>query len=347
MKIDGEAHMVAMDNAKHLADAASQAARQSISTRAALIKSRQEELAMRERENIRMQKEAEAKKKKEESDKKKQAEKELKKKEKEELKVKKKAEKAAKKQAEQEQQDDDAEGAEGDKKRRRGRGAEELHEGEDPPCLTNRFVDFEAPTFDSLDSFLHAVIQGVPSLWKARRTPMKKVIEIAGLVDDKKTLNNVSVLLQSEWRSFLSTFAAEVEGNPELNKRCKACPRELQTHMESLAMDPLIQEFLEDQTTNPNVEYQVDPALVMERAVLGDKIKETLDVAKGKGLSDHAKAMESELALYNNLHLVGVPKGKVFAGIFSGLYPHVVYQMEGTRAIALARASDVSWLNFM
>lgn len=80
--------------------------------------------------------------------------------------------------------------------------------------------------------------------------------------------------------------------------------------------------------------------VVMEEAVL----KDLLDECRGscKDAKDEIKKMKNEVAMYSTLHMVGQPKGKVFSGTFGGLFPHIVYQLEGTKAIALVRAAEVS-----
>ena len=81
---------------------------------------------------------------------------------------------------------------------------------------------------------------------------------------------------------------------------------------------------------------------VMEESVIKELLNK-FSVEKKKQLSEEdAKKMSNEINMYTTLHMVGMPQGKVFAGTFGGLFPHLVYQMEGVKAISLVRASDVA-----
>lgn len=331
--------MTALQNAKSFADAAFQSGKQSASTRAALLKSKHDEKQMEEKEEQRLQKEAAAKRMKEEKDRKTAEEKELKRQKKEAE----KAEKKEKKRREKEEGNDAGEegGRKGGKDRRRGRGAEELQEGQDPACLTTRLPDSEITVMDDLTMFVESLPLGIPCVWKARRPPLKKVLEAHGDCTGKD-LHNASVLIQQEWKNFLSNLAEDLQGNSNIKKRCRACSEDMQLHRDALSMDSMVQKHLEQSlgTHDPSTE----PATVIEVDALCESMNQVAKIATDrKWPEDKVKAMQQEIAMYKHLHMVGMPKGQVFSGVFTGLYPHLVYQMEGTRAMALVSTSDVAW----
>ena len=229
------------------------------------------------------------------------------------------------------------------KGRRRAKGADELIDGEDPPCLTNKLHNAELPVADSLDAFISLMVQGIPVLFRARRSPLKKIIEQQGTVDPK-VLHSTSVALQGEWKSHLSAFAEDVETNPDVMKRNKPCTPEVMSYMNELSLDQLVQAYLEEQAVEKTDDF--DPCCVMERPLLEEILENTVKLAETSGdvPADKIKSMQSEVQMYTQMHTNAFAKGKRFAGVFSGLFPHVQYQMEGTKAMAMVSIKDVTWV---
>ena len=333
-------HMKSIDAAKSLGEAALQSAKQCLATRNALKQARIEEQNEAEKERIRLEKAAEAAEKKRALQKEKDDEKERKRLEKEAQKRDK--EDKRKKDKEQEKEADDADKQKG---RRRGRGHDELVDGEDPACLTNRFADVEMRVVDSHEEFAQSMIWGKPLIWRARRPPFKKVLQSCSSSMPSKELNSACTLLQAEWKSFLSSFAEEVAGDGSMKKRNKTCSAEVQGFREALSFDRHVAAHMETELANNDPTADDDDDLghcvVMEEAVLKELLDEFRDSSKG-AKDEIMRRMQHEVSMYSTLHMVGMPKGKVFSGTFGGLYPHVVYQLEGTKAIALVRAADVS-----
>ena len=335
--------MVAQTNVIHLADAAIQSAKQCLSTRAALRQARLDEKKEIEKEQARLEKEKVAEAKRAAQKKKRDEEKEKKREKKEHDKEEKKKKKEAEDQAEAEQ---GAGAGPGVKGRRRGKGADELEEGIDPPCLTNRFQSAEVPTVDDLPEFVRLCAQGVPVLWKARRPPLKRIIEEHGETTDKKALANMANVYVAEWKAFQSTLAEQASADPELRKRNKMCSPELQEHRDALSLDSQVQALLEQEIADGSSVHS-DPCMVMERSLLKDYMKDFSEYAtRTLGDSQRGKdimaRMKQETSTYDTLHLVGMPQTKTFSGTFGGLFPHVVYQIEGTKVCALVRAADVT-----
>ena len=322
--------------AQSIADGAAQAGKQARQDRRALKQARADEEAAKEREQKRMEKEAARKRKAEEAKAKKDMEKEQKKQAAAQLKAKKDKEKkqaaAAKKQ----------EGKGKQASRRRGRGADELNES-DPACLLNWLAEFEAPVVEQLDDFLAGVAQGVPTVWRARRIPLRRVMEGAG-THDSKELNAACTRLHAEKMAFISEFAQVCEAEPDRIKKTKPCSEDLQEHTEALSMDNLVAGFLEKQAVNRTLD--IPPCMVMERAHVEDyfsKVREELE-AKYPDSPELQKNCDAEGSGRSKLNLIGMQRGKWFAGVIGGLYPHLSYQLQGTRAVALASIRDVTWI---
>ena len=333
-------HMKSIDAAKSLGDAALQSAKQCLATRNALRQARLDEQNEAEKEKIRIAKAAEAAEKKRVLQKEKNEEKERKRLEKEAQKQQK--EEKRKQDKEKEKEADDADKQKG---RRRGRGSDELVDGVDPACLTNKFTDCEVRVVDSQEEFAKSMIWGSPVVWRARRPPFKKVLQSCSPSMPSKELNSACTLLQAEWKSFLSKFAEEVAADQSIVKRNKSCSAEVQGFREALSFDRHVAAHKETELVNPDPTSDDDDDLghcvVMEEAVLKEQLDKFRDSHKG-AQDEIMKRMQHEVSMYSTLHMVGQNKGKVFSGHFGGLYPHVVYQLEGTKAIALVRASEVS-----
>lgn len=52
---------------------------------------------------------------------------------------------------------------------------------------------------------------------------------------------------------------------------------------------------------------------------------------------------ELNLSSYKSLHFVAFAHGKHFSGLVPGALPHVQYQVEGTRVMAMASLEDAPW----
>eukprot|EP00435_Cladocopium_sp_Y103_P010434 s3024_g2.t1 len=180
-----------------------------------------------------------------------------------------------KKEKQQEQGDEEPK----KKDRRRHKGADELVDGEDPPCLTNRFPCAEIPTIDDMEGFVAFMVYGVPVLWKARRPPMSKVIAQHGEISEKKQLANAANLLASEWKAFLSSLAEEAAADPAMKKKNKGCNTELQGFRDALSLDSQVQHFLEKEIEEPTTSF--DPCLVMERDMLKEYMAEFIAAPEG------------------------------------------------------------------
>lgn len=211
--------MKPIDAAKSFGEAALQSAKQCLATRNALRQARLDEQHEAEKEKIRLEKAAEAAEKKRVAQKEKDEEKERKRLEKEAQ----KREKEEKKKQDKEKDKKDADHADKQKGRRRGRGHDELVDGEDPACLTNKFTDCEVRVVDPQEEFAKSMVWGGPVVWRARRSPFKKVLQSWSSSMPSKELNSACTLLEAEWKSFLSKFAAEVAADQSIMKRNKAC----------------------------------------------------------------------------------------------------------------------------
>ena len=299
-------HMKSMQCAKSLADAACQSAKQCLSTRNALRQARLDEQKEIEKETIRLAKAAEAAEKKAQNQKKKDEEKDRKRIEKDN---KKKKDEEAKARNKDKEKTDDPEKQKG---RRRGRGQDELVEGEDPACLTSRFNSFEVPVLDSQPAFVQFFVHGIPCIWRARRSPLKKVVQTYSPSMPSKELNSAATLLQAEWKAFLSDFAAEVadDTTDKIKKKNRACSAEVQEHRAALSMDNQVQSFLESELVNPTLD--LEPCLVMEEAVLKDYMEQfKYSMIETDAIAEEVqKRTEHEISMYETLHMVAMPKGK-------------------------------------
>ena len=184
--------------ATSISEGALQAGKQAKQNRHALRQARIEEEAEKKREQARLQKAAEKRQKQEAAREKKEEEKVVKKAAADAQKTKRAEEKAAQPKAKAKSGT-----------RRRGRGHEELVEG-DAACLLNWLPNFECPVVDCYDKLLEGMAQGIPIIWRARRPPFRKVLEMDGTTTEAKALNNACAKLHAEKQAFISEFCPAV-----------------------------------------------------------------------------------------------------------------------------------------
>ena len=307
-------------NLKDIAEAALQSGRQARQTRVALRKALADEEAEKEKEAKRMEKEAAAQAKKDEAARKK-----------EEAKAKKKEELAKKKAEEKE-----AAAAAGGDKRRRGKGMDELAEG-DPPILRQRWPEREVPIVDCIEEFLNNIARGLPTIWRARRPPMKKVLDTANPGEDKQNSKGV-LLLRAEHKTFHGHFA-ELVAEGSTTRQPQFASEHAQPHLPALSFDGPISKVLEAQAAEPTL--GLDPSVVLDREIMTEFLKEAVEALDCPTEINKQKA-EGEAAMYNTLHHVGIKHGHKFAGVMQGLWGNLTYQMEGARVISLAALDDVA-----
>ena len=338
---EAECHIRAIQCAKDIVDAAYQSASQYKSTREAIRKARIEENKAREREELKRQKEAEASAKREAA----AAEKKRKQ---DEKKRKKDAEKkAAEDNKECDKEGDDGEG-EPSKKRRRGRGGDELGP-DDYPVLCNRFVGHDCiKVVDTLETFVGGCCSALPSIWRARRAPFKKVMD----ADDnytQKTSMAASTTIAAAVKAFTEEFAQVLETDPQKIKKTEKCPEEVLKHMEALSLEQQAIGVLEAEAENPTL-YLDELCMVIDRETMQEHIQRVVDSMSAPDHFGNAAAeplvhkAKNEQLLYNHSQFVGFAKGKSFSGVMTGLYPHLIYQLDGTRVIALVDIRHVAWL---
>lgn len=136
-----------------------------------------------------------------------------KKKEKEERKQR-QAEEKAKKAKTQTQTDADANDDDGEDRKtttRRGKGLNELGEG-DYPVLVSKFPGREVCVSkeEDHDSFLAAVVEGLPAVWRLKRSVVKKVLQLIPDINTKE-LRHCNNIFKSATDAFISDFAEKVE----------------------------------------------------------------------------------------------------------------------------------------
>ena len=344
-----EAHWKAMQLAKDLAGAAIQSARQYMSTREALRKARIEERKLREQEAKRKEKEEKQRKAKEE---KKAARLAAKQKKEEEKKAQKERERLAREAA-----GDGGDGPDGAKQskqtknRRAGKGRDELGEG-DPQVLVTRLRCHEIETKDDPTAFFKEMSFGSPCIWRARRVPLKRILQSSPDFVTDKDAAQASTSLQAEYKSWLSEFVQKCESQPEKVRSTKKASDEAQKAREALSLELDLGELFQQQMDPKTADPMVNPYFtVLERALVQDSLSATVErlksAAGGSGSAGHAAAQglqvaELEAMTWKSLQLVAQQQGKSFSGTMNGMYPHIIYQMEGTRAMALASILDAS-----
>lgn len=318
-------HLTALETFKHIVEAAAGSATQYRSIREALRKARVQENQAAEREKKRKEKEAETERKKAAAA---------------EARAKKKAaEKAAKaaRAAEEAEDDDDEAGADAGprkKKARRGRGVDEIGES-DFPVIANRFTDFEMPVVSTHEEFVKLCVSGKPAIWRSKRLLVKQVLEMDGEYD-QKSATNTNLAISAELKAFISEFAGLAESDPNKTKHTKIISEQIQMATEALSMDLCFQQHLDD---NPDhVRAHVCPRADVTEEL--ERLKQEIEDKDG----DNQRAVHQagqELNLFRLLQMVGFARGKSHDGVLSGLYPHLLYQMEGTRVIATVDIVDV------
>ena len=321
-------HWKALQLAKDFAEAAMQSATQYMSTREALRKARLEEQKALEAERKRQEKEAKVAAAKEAA----RIEREKKKTEKaKERKERKEADKLKK---DLEAQENKAGG------RRRGKGVDEMGEG-DAPVLLNKFPTREVHMVDSLEAFMKAMTHGMPVIWRARRIPLKRVLKDNPDYSDEKQANHAATLLQAEFKTWLEEFAQRLESQPDKVRMTKSCSEQIAGMREALSLEHQLGKMLDNQCDDLLHDPSLNPCCcLLDRAEMGEILDRLTEECKEVS-PDCGHAAVQEGMLWSYLHQVAHQKGKTYSGILSGMFPYLMYQMEGTRAMALASISDV------
>ena len=355
MKKDAEIHLSALHIGKNIVDAAHQSASQYKSIRNALKKAKRDETLAEEREAKRKKKDEESARKKE-----------VKAKERAEIKQQKLEEKHAKQQEQaaaaaeedddhQEDGEDERDGDGRKRKKRRVKGAVDEITDADYPCLANRFSGFEAQVADSLEAFSQACLLGHPVVWSNKRSQIKKLLDLS-FDFDSKTSASTNTALVSELKNFTSSFAEVVEGDPNKVKSTQLTSDQTQSATVALSLDFQFREALE---TIINGNLSKDDTLnyrhtcVLDREELINALSSKLEVVQGSAQEGDAgearpntpalRQAQQELNLYKSIQMVGFARGKQHDGVLSGLFPHLLYQMEGTRVITTCSILDVSF----
>ena len=325
--------MCALSIAKNMTEAAKQSASQCKQTRSAQRKAIQEEQAEKVREEKRKHKEAQ------------QAEKKAAEALKREKEKKDKQIEAAAKSAEKAAQEAIQNDGHGQEKRRRGKGADEL--GDAHPVLTTKFENHEVAVFDTLAKFRSALTTGMPIIWRARRAPFKKVMEAHSTLHDLKAIGQAVLLIRSEFKQQVEEFVDLIQKNPNTIKKPRVVGDEAQALLEPLSLDVPAQEQFEWIVNHPDEAQDSDPPYtVMERAVFQQVLDE---VMAGMSFPDDKSknAAEQEVGMYKLLHQIGFKKGELYSGYMQGMWPHVLYQQEGSRAVAFVSVDDALQLHLM
>lgn len=344
--------------------AAQQSAQQYMSTRHALIKARKDEDIAQQKEKARQEKQAKLQKEKEQKAKlaaqkreeRKQQQEEEKKKQEEERKQQQEEQNQSNKEKEDEVTADgkpeDGADADPSKKtqgagastRRRGRGGNELGP-DDLPVLTNRFQDHDIPTVDTMDGFVKAMLKGTPALWRARRLPLKKVLQDSGM--NQKDAHSMAIQLGTELKHFNNEFAQICNENPDKVKATNPLSEQVQDSRNSLSFEQVVCSALEleaqlAQKGEPTQGLNCE-SCVLERDAFLEEFDEVSKSIHGRATNvDVAKKnIEQERLLWGKGQLVAQQRGKTFTGVLSGLFPHVVYQSEGTKATAMVSIHEV------
>ena len=346
-----ETHYKSMKLALDLIEAAQQSAQQYMSTRQALIKARKDEESAKQKEKTRQEKQAKLQKEREAKAKVAAEKREERKKQQEEQK---------REQAEKDNTGEgdggcengaDGEGEGGDagdesatkktpgsSNRRRGRGGNEMG-SDDLPVLANRFQDHDIPTFSELKGFVKAMLKGTPALWRARRPPLKKVLQDSGM--SQKVSQNMAIQMGTELKQFISDFAQKCNDDPDKVKSTHPLSEPIQDTRNSLSFEHEACAALELQA---QLEQKGEPtedlncaSCVLERDVFLDEFDEVSKAIqiRAANVEMAKKTIEQERLLWGKAQLVAQQHGKTFTGVISGLFPHVIYQCEGTKAMAM------------
>lgn len=332
--------MRTVTTARHFIDAAHQSASQYKSTREALRKARLEEQRAHEREKKKREKEferAKAKEKTAEDRKRKKAEKD--------------AAKAATAAAEAERKANENEREDSTAARRRGKGSAELT-NEDLPILVNRYGQ-EVPVVDTMEKICASSLTCDPVIWRARRLPLKKILESSGL--SSKNATNANMMLQAELKGFISESAERFENDPAKSKCTKCCSDQAQAINEALTFEYAIRQAWDEAANDSEAIQAREPCLVVERPELQqamDRIVAETEIKAAKAQADgnppdpcavaHASASRQEATSFSKLHMLALRKGSTFSGVMPGLFPHLIFQSEGNRAMALVAIAEVT-----
>ena len=318
-----------MEIGKEITEAATQSSVQYRSNREALKKARLLEQREKNKEGKRMEKEAAAQKKKDE-------------KEKERL------EKAqAKKKAQVKPTTDDAEVAIGEgegeqkasSKRRRGRGSEEIGE-QDPGVLCNKFTGKEVTVVDSHEDFVKVMTHGSPVVWRARRAPLKKILELSEEFEQKE-ITKAPVALHADLKTFMESFVTAVQSDPNKIKSTRATSDDFQKFHDAFtlehSMGKLLEAQLEEITRDPTVNRR---SMILDRLHVHDDLEAAARGTEGDDGNPNRVA-DQEGLLWNKLHMVAHQHLHCFTGVINGLMPHLIFQMEGTKVISMVKIYDV------
>ena len=321
-----ETHYKSMKLALDLIEAAQQSAQQYMSTRQALIKARKDEESAKQKEKTRQEKQEKLQKEREAKAKVAAEKREERKKQQEEQK------------REQAKKDNTGEGDggcengadgegeggdagdesatkknQGSSNRRRGRGGNEMG-SDDLPVLANRFQDHDIPTFGELKGFVK---------------------------------QNMAIQMGTELKQFISDFAQNCNDDPDKVKSTHPLSEPLQDTRNSLSFEHEACAALELQA---QLEQKGEPtedlncaSCVLERDVFLDEFDEVSKAIQIRAANGEMakKTIEQERLLRGKAQLVAHQHGKTFTGVISGLFPHVIYQCEGTKAMAMVSIQDV------
>ena len=344
VKNEAKLHLSALAIGKHIAEAAYDSATQYRSNREALRKARQAEAIAQEKEAKRQKKEQAAEEKRKLKETEKEEKKQEKKREKEEQ-----QKRAAEEADAADEADDDNDDDEGGRKRkkRRVRGAIDEITDMDHPVLANRFSGFEAETTSSMTEFLARCLQGDPVVWANKRSQVKKLLD-QSFHFDAKTSASTNMAMAAEVKDVTSKFAEIVESDPNKVKHTDVVSEQTRVAGEALNLDINLQELLENMYNDGSGKSRRPHTCVLERdamkAALEAKLKDAENAAQATAAEASATAVryaKQELTLYSSLQVQSFQKGKQHDGVMSGLFPHFIYQMEGTRVMAICSIRDV------
>lgn len=234
------------------------------------------------------------------------------------------------------------EGEQKSSKRRRGCGTEEIGE-QDPGVLRNKFSGKEVSVVDCHEEFLKTMSHGSPVVWRARRPPIKKILELSEEFE-QKDITKAPVALHADLKTFMEAFVTAAQSDPEKNKSTKATSEDFQKFHAAFTLEHQMEKLLESQfdenTRDPRVNRK---CVILDRLHVQDDLE-----AKATGTKDADgkpakpnRAAEQVGLLWNKLHMVAHRHLHCFTGVINGLLPHLIYQMEGTQVISMVKISDV------
>ena len=195
--------------------------------------------------------------------------------------------------------------------------------------------------------FVEQCLAGVPVIWRAKRPPFKRVLEAHDDYTSKQAVAG-STAMQAAAKEYTEEFAQILEREPEAIKKTKRAGDGVQEHVEALSLEQKAIAVLEREAENPSLDLD-EFCMIMEREELKHMIQHVVDDVStnhqsgSKADEEVVHKAKNDQMLYENVQLLGFAKGKSFSGIMSGLYPHLMYQFDGTRVIALVDMADVAW----